>query len=170
MSITEEHKKEFLGRAYVCAVTAKAGYNLAGKSEFDYGFDGTIKEVIDRGGRRVENGIGLNFQLKSSCDVIFRDGYIYYDLDAKNYNDLVSSNLMLPSILILFVLPRTEFDWLYISPEYMTLKKCAWWYSLAGLSPTENTSKRRISIPIDQVFSPEALTDIIKKIKGGDML
>ena len=42
MSITVQHQKEALGQAYVRAVIAKAGFNF-GKSEHDYGYDGTIK-------------------------------------------------------------------------------------------------------------------------------
>ncbi len=169
MAITVQHKKEALGQAYVRAVIAKAGYNF-GKSEFDYCFDGTIKDVIDRGGRYFENGFGLNFQLKSSCDVVFQDGKVIYDLECKNYNDLVFEKTMLPKILVLFVLPVEELDWLNVSPEYLTMKKCAWWCSLEGLPPTENTSTKRISIPDDQVFSPEALIALMEKVKGGQKL
>ena len=170
MSITVEHQKESLGNAYVHAVIARAGYNSAGRSEFDYGIDGKILDVINRGGRYCENGVGLSYQLKSSCDVIFRDGKIYYDLEAKNYNDLVSPRIMLPSILILFVLPETQEDWLTISDNTMTMKKCAWWRSFEGLPQTDNSSTIRISIPIKQVFSPESLTAIMRKIQGGDSL
>ena len=52
MSITVQHQKEALGQAYVRAVIAKAGFNF-GKSEHDYGYDGTIKEVVNRGGRML---------------------------------------------------------------------------------------------------------------------
>lgn len=87
MSITVQHQKEALGQAYVRAVIAKAGFNF-GKSEHDYGYDGTIKEVVNRGGRYVESCFGINFQLKSSCDVTFENGHVVYDLESKNYNDL----------------------------------------------------------------------------------
>lgn len=169
MAITVQHQKEALGQAYVRAVIAKAGYNL-GKSEFDYGFDGTIKDVVNRGGRYVENGFGLHFQLKSSCDVCFQDGNVIYDLECKNYNDLVIESTMLPNILVLFVLPEGEPDWLNISTENMTMKKCAWWCSLEGLPSTNNTSTKRITIPDGQVFSPEALTALVEKVKGGQRL
>lgn len=104
MSITVQHQKEALGQAYVRAVIAKAGFNF-GKSEHDYGYDGTIKEVVNRGGRYVESCFGINFQLKSSCDVTFENGHVVYDLESKNCNDLVEESSMLPNILILLALP-----------------------------------------------------------------
>ena len=84
MSITVQHQKEALGQAYVRAVIAKAGFNF-GKSEHDYGYDGTIKEVVNRGGRYVESCFGINFQLKSSCDV--------GDLIENAYRDGITANM-----------------------------------------------------------------------------
>lgn len=168
--ITVEHQKESLGSAYVHAVIAKAGYNSVGKPEFDYGYDGKIFDVVDRGGRYAETGVGLNYQLKSSSNVSFRDGKIYYDLKVTNYNDLAAPRVMLPSILILFVLPEVVIDWLDISCDNMIIKKCAWWCSLEGQPLTTNTSTKTISIPTEQIFSPEALIEIMKKVQGGDNL
>ena len=90
MSITVQHQKESLGQAYVRAVVAKAGFNIA-VSEHDYGVDGLIKDVADRGGRYFETGFGINFQLKSSVDVVFEDGFVVYDLESKNYFSFICS-------------------------------------------------------------------------------
>ena len=166
MSLTIQHKKEALGQAYIRAIIAKAGYNLA-KDEFDYGFDGTIKAVDNRGGRRVDSGFGINFQLKSSCEVDFKDGEVIYDLESKNYNDLVAEVTTLPNILILFVLPKDESDWINCSFEHLIIRRCAWWYSLAGMPPTNNPRKKRIKIPEQQMFSPEELHKLMDKVKGG---
>lgn len=169
MSITIQHKKEALGQAYVRAVIAKAGFNL-GKSDFDYGFDGTIKDVANRSGRYFETGYGLNFQLKSSCDVTFEGDYLVYDLESKNYNDLVIETTMLPNILILFVLPQDEDTWVSVDRDKLTIRQCAWWCSLEGLPSTENKTAKRIRIPIGQIFSPDALVDLMNKVKGGTKL
>lgn len=169
MSITIQHQKEALGQAYVRAVVAKAGFNF-GKTEFDYGIDGTIKEVINRSGRYVDSGFGINFQLKSSCNVIFDNGYVVYDLESKNYNDLVTESSMLPNILILFSLPSNSDEWLEVASDRLIMKKCAWWCSLEGQKPTTNQARKRISIPDCQIFSPDALIDLMKKVKGGQKL
>ncbi|WP_082671777.1 DUF4365 domain-containing protein [Bittarella massiliensis (ex Durand et al. 2017)] len=169
MPITIQHQKEALSQAYVRAVIAKAGFNF-GKSEFDYGIDGTIKDVINRGGRYCESCFGINFQLKSSCNVSFQDGKVVYDLESKNYNDLISESSMLPNILILLVFPENSDEWLDVSADQLVLKKCAWWCSLEGQEPTINRATKRISIPDCQIFSSAALVDLMEKVKGGEKL
>lgn len=167
IGITIQHKKEALGHAYVRAVVAKAGYNFGGRSDFDYGFDGTIKDVINRNGRYFESGFGLGFQLKSSCDVSYQDGMVLYDLESKNYNDLVMERTSFPNILILFVLPEDESIWLDFSPDRLIIQRCAWWCSLEGQPPTPNISSKRIKIPEQQVFSPDELQKMMENVKGG---
>lgn len=167
ISITVQHRKEALGQAYIRAVVAKAGYNFGGKSDFDYGFDGTIKDVSCRGGRYFENGFGLNYQLKSSCNVTNKDGRVIYDLECKNYNDLVIETTSFPNILILFVMPKDECEWIDFSIGRLIIRKCAWWYSLEGQPPTANSKTKRIKIPEQQVFSPKELHRIMKSVKGG---
>lgn len=169
MPITVQHQKEALSQAYVRAVIAKAGFNF-GKTEFDYGIDGTIKDVINRNGRYVDSCFGINFQLKSSSDVSFQDGQVIYDLESKNYNDLVAESSMLPNILILLVLPSNSDEWLDVTTDQLVLKKCAWWCSLEGQEPTTNQTTKRIRIPDCQIFSPASLVDLMEKVKGGKKL
>ena len=97
-------------------------------------------------------------------------GEIIYDLESKNYNDLVIENTSFPSILILFVLPEDEDAWLDASDERLIIRKCAWWYSLEGQPPTTNLGTKRIKIPENQVFSPEALHKLMENVKGGHKL
>lgn len=169
MPITVQHQKEALSRAYVRAVIAKAGFNF-GKTDFDYGIDGTIKDVINRNGRYVDSCFGINFQLKSSCDVIFENGLVIYDLESKNYNDLVAESSTLPNILILLALPPNSDEWLEVTAEQLVMRKCAWWCSLEGQDPTTNQTTKRITIPDCQIFSPAALVDLMEKVKGGEKL
>lgn len=110
MLITVRHQKEALSQAYICAVIAKAGFNF-GKTDFDYGIDGTTKDIINRNERYVDSCFGINFQLKSSCDVTFENGFVIYDLECKNYNDLVVESSTLSNILILLALPPNSDEW-----------------------------------------------------------
>lgn len=166
MPITNQHRQEDLGQAYVSAVAAKAGFNLS-SDKHDYGYDGTVKDVANRGGRFVNTGFGFDYQLKSSSNVTFNDDCLVYDLESKNYNDLTAEEGLFPKVLILFVLPKDEADWLTVTSNEMILKRCAWWCSLKGLPQTENESTKRISIPIGQIFSPSAAIEIMEKVKGG---
>lgn len=169
MPITVPHQKELLSQAYVRAVVAKAGFNLS-KDEFDYGYDGTIKEVEVRNGRYRDTNLVVNYQLKSTCNIEIENDDVVYDLDKDNYNDLIEVNTMNPQILILVALPSNPDEWLDISPERMIIKRCAWWCSLRGLKETNNSSKKRIRIPAKQLFTPEALIEIFKKVNGGRSL
>lgn len=169
MPLTVQHQEEALGQAYVRAVIAKAGYNFS-KTEFDYGIDGTIKDVVNRNGRYVDSCFGINFQLKSSSNVSFKDGEVIYDLESKNYNDLVAESSMLPNILILLVLPSNSDEWLDVTADQLVIKKCAWWCSLEGREPTTNDATKRIFIPDCQIFSPTALIDLMRKVRGGEKL
>jgi Domain of unknown function (DUF4365) len=103
-----------MSRAYVRAITGRAGLNLAIR-EYDYGVDGSFDEVVVRQNRRVESGFSLSFQLKASTQWQLDDTQVIYDLEAKTYNDLI---LMLrlraatPCILILLALPPDSEQWL----------------------------------------------------------
>lgn len=169
MPITNQHKQEDLGQAYVRAVIAKAGFNLSSDNH-DYGYDGTVKDVVNRGGRYVNTGFGFDYQLKSSSNVTFNGDHLVYDLESKNYNDLTDEEGLFPKVLILFVLPKDEAEWLTVTSDEMILKRCAWWCSLKGLPQTGNNSTKRISIPINQIFTPSAAIEIMEKVKGGKEL
>lgn len=105
MGLPITFKKEALSEAYVRAVVAKAGFNF-GSYGHDMGIDGIIKDVKEINGGFRASGFGIEFQLKSTCDVTFENGELVYDLEAKNYNDLVSWEGGNPAILILFVMPN----------------------------------------------------------------
>ena len=162
-------QKENLGQAYVRAVIASVGYNYA-KEENDFGIDGTIKDVAVRGDRYYTNGFSIDYQLKSSWDVTFEENELVYDLESKNYNDLALWEGSSPAILILLVLPRDVNEWVNFSQDGLTIRNCAWWCSLAGQPATENGATKRIRIPIDQVFSPDTLRELMAKVRRGEDL
>ena len=163
-------KQEALGQAYVHAIAAKVGFNMA-QSDKDFGLDGTIKDVqATAKGRYHENGIGIEYQLKSSTKVEFKNGKVIYDLESKNYNDLAGWDGIIPSILILFVMPKQETDWLGWSTNELSIRKCAWWCCLQGQPLTDNETCKRIYIPENQVFSPEELEKLMQKARKGKPL
>ena len=67
-------------------------------------------------------------------------------------------------------LPSNIDEWLEVTAEQLVMKKCAWWCSLEGQKPTTNRATKRITIPDCQIFSPAALVDLMKKVKGGEKL
>lgn len=169
MPIMEQQRKEDISQAYVRAVVAKAGYNLE-RAEHDYGQDGTIKDVVELRGDYIPSTFGIIYQLKSSWNVQFTDDYIIYDLEKKNYNELTLERTAFPMILVLFVIPKDERNWLDVSEDKMTIRKCAWWHSLEGKPLSNNSATERIYIPRNQIFTPDALTALMNKAKGGERL
>ena len=88
-------------------------------------------------------------------------------MEAKNYNDLVRTDIGTPRILIVYSMPKDQEEWINTSKEFMILKKCAWWLSLKGLAPTENRSKKRIKIPENNLLTSQELLKLINRVKGG---
>lgn len=166
---TMQKKKENLSLAYIRVIAAKAGVNIS-IPEDDYGIDLQFREVItlNRNGetRIVENGISIDVQLKCSHDTDVQEDHLIYDLEAKNYNDLICE-ANTPRILILFKVPRNEEDWITQDDDKLLLRHCAYWHSFSGNESTRNSSSIRVKIPLRQKFSPDALINLFQKIKKG---
>ena len=124
-----------------------------------------------RGQRHRENGSGFDFQAKSTIDWEVRDTNIIYDLEAKSYNDLVerAGGYTYPFYLILLCLSQDDESWLRIEPDRLILQNCAYWIKLTGPSTT-NTGTKRISIPISNIFNPNAVTTLLNGIQSGNIL
>jgi hypothetical protein len=165
----ESHIKEGLSRAYAIAVAHKAGMNFA-RPDYDYGFDGIFRDIQNINGRYCDSGWNIDIQLKATVNVLQESDYIKYDLEAKNYNDLVSTEAGTPRMLVLFVLPKDQAEWLNISEEGTILKNCAWWCSFKGMEPTNNANTVRVSIPKNQLLTEVSLRELMNKVKMGEEL
>ena len=166
--ITEEHTKESLCLAYVEAVAAKAGVNLAIRQR-DYGIDGTFRPVQILNRRRIESGFPLDYQLKSTINFQLMDDVVKYDLEAKTFNDLVQRHQTtgaIPMVLILLCLPQDPSEWLSMDEQQMELRHCCYWKMLRG-AETTNTSSVRIEIPREQRFDPSSLTRLLHLCEEG---
>jgi Domain of unknown function (DUF4365) len=94
---------------------------------------------------------------------------IAYDLDVKNYNDLIErrlSNSGIPCILLLKTLPQNQDDWLATSEESLVLGGCCYWVYLDG-KMSQNSKTVRIRIPREQVFSPVSLQWMLDNLDIG---
>ena len=169
--LTPQHTQEGLHLAYIEAVAATAGCNVAAKRGHDYGVDGTFHSVITRNGRRFESGYALGFQAKATTDWASADDHVVYDLDVKNHNDLVSianSEGATPHVLIVFCQPAEPTDWMRVDDEVLTLKKCCYWAHLTG-ELSNNRSTVRIRLPLANRFDPAALTRLLAAVRTGEL-
>jgi hypothetical protein len=168
--LTTPHCKECVSRAYVTAVVGRARHKLNWNSEHDYGVDGYVRKIEKRGSRHYETGFGFDFQSKTTTSWILDGDNIVYDLEADAHNDLVSraGTGALPFLLVLLCIHQDETLWLEVSPDKLTLQKCAYWLQVDG-ALTDNLATRRVRIPTGNLFSPQAVSDLLDAIKSGAM-
>lgn len=128
------------------------------------------KVVLNDSGQPFESIIFAQLKATCSSTTITEDAdYFYYDLKAKNYNDLCgqSSNT---KILALLILPHDKEDWVSQNVNELTIKKCMYWVSFQGELPTDNTTTKRVAIPKTNVLDCDALLNIMSVEANGGIL
>lgn len=149
--------QEQLSRAYTRAVIFRAGFRRSIPEVDDHGIDGTIVDPDRRGVNRVD------FQLKATTHHEIRDDAIVYDLRVANYNSL-TINDDVPRVLILFIMPVDDSQWLHQSLDELCLRKCAYWVSLMGMPRSRNSSTVRVEAPVTNVFDQNGLRDMFQRL------
>jgi len=150
-------RKDHFSRAVVRAVAATAGAKATVPEQDEDSEDITFSAPDTA----AAPGAKLDAQLKCSQNVEPEGDSFSFPLGVKNYNDLrwPTEELYVPRILIVVHVPPDPAEWMVSEPEKMTLKRCAYWVSLAGAEPTENTSAVSVKTPTEQVFDAAALLD-----------
>ena len=166
--------QEELSKAYIQTVASYAGYTVQHTDRDNDGVDSVIKSNGKPADDSILTSVSVEVQLKSCCseEHIFKneDGNIVYDIKSRNYNFLVDSNRQLDIILILLYLPSDKQNWISHSIDELIVRKCAYWISLKGLEKTNNNGTKRIIIPKENVFSPDALHQIMVKLSKEEAL
>jgi hypothetical protein len=152
----------------VTAVVGRSLNNLLWDREYDYGVDGSVRQLEMTADGPRETGFGFDFQSKSTITWEIDNGDIVYDLEAAAYNNLVrrTDTGASPFFLVLLCLHKDTAEWLDIAEEKMTLAKCTYWVHLKGAS-IANTSTKRIRIPRSNVFDPGAVSQLLSDIRSG---
>jgi hypothetical protein len=166
--LTRNHRQEALCRAYVHAVAALAGVGTSVPIP-DYGVDLSLRNIERRGNRRFDGRLQLDLQLRSTTLADVTVTRIGYDLDVQTY-DFLREASPICCLLIVLVLPEDETLWLSQSPEELVVRHCAYWHSLRGAAPITATSSIRIAIPPSQVFSVQAVREIMDRLNEGEEL
>ncbi len=144
---------------YVRSVLSRAGLSLFIPVVDYHGIDGTIVDPERRGMNRID------FQIKATTRYGIGDAAISYDLRVEDYNRLISDDGV-PRILILFIMPDDEDEWLAQGEEEMCLRKCSYWVSLMGFPVSPNSSTVRVSVPLTNVFDQNGLHGAFRELIG----
>jgi len=162
---------EELSKDYIMALAHRFGYfNFSGR---DFGVDLHLRRsLVDAAtNRHYDDGSGIDVQLKSVMEKYIKrtNTHIKYNLSVKNYNDMVRRmgrlNGAIPLILIVFIFPDNRDEWLDVDSEKLTLRKCAYWYTLnKNAKLTTNKNSVLIDIPhenrIELGFFPELFKNL----------
>jgi Domain of unknown function (DUF4365) len=160
--ITREHTQEALSLAFVYALAGRAGLNLAPRTLYDYGIDGTFHPVKNVNGKLVQSAYPVDFQMKATTRWKHEGADVVYDLDADAHRILTDREPgQALAILILLCLPEDSAHWLVGCEEYLLLKNCCYWYRPPG-PPTANASTVRVRVPRANVLTPDSLQGIIR--------
>ena len=159
--MTPEQRMEQFSFAYVRAVAAHAGCAVADNLYPDISSrDGSISADW---GRRPQ----IDFQAKATSRDVLRDGAVRFPLPINNYNDLRRRDKV-PHILIVLLMPEDEADWLNQTSEELTMRRCAYWMSLEGMSERPNVSTVTVRVPVSQTFDSEQLRDMMNRVDRGE--
>lgn len=166
--MTDAHIKEELSFAYTQAISAYAGMGCEQRRR-DYGIDGSIHEIVYSKYRKryVESGHSIDFQLKATVNAKIKNGIILYDLEVKNYRDLIDTEVGTPRILILYSMPKEKEKWIELLDNEVKLQKCTYWCSLKGFPDVPNKKRIRIKIQEKNRLTPEQLIQLMQKVRGG---
>jgi len=155
-----QRKAEF-SLAYLHAVSTVAGFAIYERRVDDESVD---CGVAKKGGNGTAKSPRLEVQLKCTHrDVLHEDG-VHFPLKRKNYDDLRETELHVPKILVVLLVPEEIKDWLAHSDEEMCLRHCAWWMSLAGADDRAGIETPTVILPKTQRFNPAALQDIMERV------
>jgi Domain of unknown function (DUF4365) len=87
------------------------------------------------------------------------------DLDVDTYNYLRSPLTFCPRILVVLVLPVEETEWLSQSANELAIRNCAYWLSLGGYAATTAARSIRVTIPLANAFSVDAVRSILRRVQ-----
>lgn len=163
LGMVQTKQQECFGDAFLLAVSSVAGCAVSQRRPDDDSIDWTLSCKLPRRPK-------LDVQMKTTSTDAGDGETIRYPLKKKNYNDLILTNVLSPRILVLVTLPTDMEGWLSLTAEQLVLRRCAFWVSLAGQPQSDNESSVTVSVPRQNLLTPEAVRQIMRTIDEGGAL
>lgn len=160
--------KEQFSLAYAHATATAAGLSIAAGLVDDDSIDITLARR--QGGLRIRSP-RLDLQLKCTARSILEEEVLTFRLKRKNYDDLRSTDFMVPRILVVMTVPQAVEDWLVHTELETRIHHGAWWLSLEGWPALrDDQASTVIQLPRSQVFNPSTLTALMDRVARGESL
>ncbi len=153
--MTEDQRKESVSREFLRILAESHGYKVTVPSS-DHGVDMIVCPVTTRTEpsgkvRFLDSQFKLDFQLKATTTtgVVDAGDDIKFDLEVKNYNDLIQRrNEPLPLHLVVVVLDSAPPHCVSVDEDRLTLAGKAFWYLPdPAAEVSENARQVRVTIP-----------------------
>ena len=158
--MTDNDIMEEISKGYLELIASRNGY--FNSIHRDYGTDLSIRKakLCPTRKRYLTTGKAIDIQVKAVSEKYVRNYddssklFVKYDLEVKNYNDLIDraneNGSFIPLILAVFIMPEIKSEWISLKPEELILKKCAFWYQIP-LGTKHSTNKTTITIDIPKI-------------------
>lgn len=151
--------------AYLRAVAAAAGVALSRADVDDDSIDWGV--VAPGGAGALPARPRVELQLKCTSQDVMHEHHLAFALKVKNYDDLRLTDLLVPRILVVVVVPGDVADWLVQTEEQLVVRHCAYWVSLRGLPDVDNEHTVTVHVPRQQVLRPASLREMLAGIQEG---
>jgi len=161
----DNDRKNLFSDAYLKAVALLAGYDTGKPASLDR--DGIDWEISCDEANGVVGFPRLAVQLKCTSRDLRVGGELSFPLDVKTYDKLRPTNLAIPRILVVVVVPADVGHWAHWNKNELCLWVSAYWISLRGRPATANADTISVRIPYLQVLNPDTLREAMIRIGQG---
>ena len=160
-NMTIDDQKEQFSFAYVRAVAAVSRIAVSEPTVDDDSVDLLFQQ---RDGGGVVLSPRLEAQVKCTDAAVVTATHVAYPLKMKNYDDLRATNLLVPRLLIVVVVPDQLNDWVNHSEKELAIRKCGYWLSLFGEPAVQNVSTRTVHVPRSNQFTVVHLSEMMQRM------
>ena len=154
ITTSENDIKERLSIAYVTAIAARAGCQIATLDIDKSSIDAIVCPIA---GAKSH----VNLQLKSTTESLASEGLVRVALPIKNYNDLRDMTSNVPHYLVILQLPTNPAEWLTATPDQLVMHGKAYFGNFFGQPSVPNTATRTVVLPQSQRFDVATLERMI---------
>jgi hypothetical protein len=96
--------------------------------------------------------------------------HLHYPLSRKNYDEMIVTDVLVPRVLVVVLVPDDVDHWIELSVDQLSLKRCAYWACLKGLQPSDNDTSVTVHVPRSNLFDTDALRAMMARVNNGEPL